>query len=265
MNVQYAITRPGEASDEHQIYVLEVNPRASRTVPFVSKATGVSWAAAAAKAMAGQRLGDLDVVENIRPAHTSVKESVFPFSKFPGVDVILGPEMRSTGEVMGIDREFPLAFAKSQMAAGVFLPEQGNVFLSVRMSDKPHTVPIARQLLEMGFEVYATSGTFAYLKGHGIDVHRLKKISEGRPNAVDMITNGEIHLVLNTPTRKGARSDEGKLRATAVRFNVPMITTVTGAAAAVRAIEALRAGQWGVQALQDYYPHYPKAAQLAES
>jgi carbamoyl-phosphate synthase large subunit len=262
MNVQYAITRPGKLSDQHHIYVLEVNPRASRTVPFVSKATGVSWARTAAKTMAGYRLADLEVGENLNPAHTSVKESVFPFSKFPGVDVILGPEMRSTGEVMGIDAEFPLAFAKSQMGASVFLPNEGNVFLSVRESDKVHVVELAGQLLDMGFTVYSTGGTFSYLAEKGVQVQRLKKISEGRPNAVDMITNGEIHLVLNTPTQKGATSDEGKLRATAVRFNVPMITTTTGAAAAVQAIAAQRAGQWSVRALQDYYPHYLNARQL---
>ncbi len=256
MNVQWAITRPNPAHPEYEIFALEVNPRASRTVPFISKSTGVSWARIAAKVMAGQNLADLGVEENLRPAQTSVKESVFPFSKFPGVDVILGPEMRSTGEVMGIDAEFPLAFAKAQMAAGCVLPTSGNVFLSVRDSDKPHAIAIARELVAMGFTVYATGGTHRHLAEQGVAVERLNKISEGRPNAVDMITNRELQLIINTPTRKGAQSDEGKLRATAVRFNVPMITTTTGASAAVQAMEALRAGAWTVKPLQEYYPRY---------
>ncbi len=256
MNVQYAITRPHDANDAYEIYLLEVNPRASRTVPFVSKATGTSWARIAAKVMAGCSLDDLGVSENYLPDHTSVKESVFPFSKFPGVDVILGPEMRSTGEVMGADADFPVAFAKSQMAAGGNLPIDGNVFLSVRDSDKPHVIELARVLVGAGFKVYATGGTARCLEENNIEVNRLNKISEGRPNAVDMIKNGELDLILNTPTRKGAGTDEGKLRATAVRYGVPMITTTTGAQAAARAIVALREGAWDVKALQDYYPVY---------
>jgi carbamoyl-phosphate synthase large subunit len=246
MNVQWAI-REGE------LFVIEVNPRASRTVPFVGKATGVQWARIAAKVMAGKQLHELGITETIVPAHTSVKESVFPFSKFPGVDVILGPEMRSTGECMGADADFAIAFAKSQMAAGVALPTEGRVFLSVRHSDKPAAVEIARPLVEMGFDVLTTGGTHAYLLEHGVETRRLRKISEGRPNAVDLMKNGELALVINTPTRKGAGSDEGRLRATAVRFNVPMITTLTGARAAVRAMAALRSGGWGVCALQDYF------------
>ncbi len=253
MNVQYAIAR---RDGRHEVYVLEVNPRASRTVPFVSKATGVSWARVAAKVMAGLPLGQLDVAENLRPDHTCVKESVFPFSKFPGVDVILGPEMRSTGEVMGADLDFPIAFGKSQMAAGCNLPTDGNVFLSVRDTDKPHAVDLARHLIDMGLVVFTTGGTHTYLSDQGVATRLLRKISEGRPNAIDMIKNHELALVINTPTRKGMKTDEGKLRATAVRYNVPMITTATGAAAAVRAIEALRAGAWTVRALQDYFPDY---------
>ena len=264
MNVQYAITKASAARGgegvEYEIHVLEVNPRASRTVPFVSKATGVSWARVAAKAMAGCRLVDLGVSENYQPGHTSVKESVFPFAKFPGVDVILGPEMRSTGEVMGVDADFALAFGKSQIAASAALPEAGKVFLSVRDSDKPHIIEPARHLHAMGFAIYSTGGTARYLAEQGVPVERLSKISEGRPNAIDLIKNHELSLVLNTPTRKGMKTDEGKLRATAVRYNVPMITTTTGAAAAVRAIAALRAGAWGVKALQDYYPAYQLGA-----
>jgi len=260
MNVQYAITRPTEENPRHEIYVLEVNPRASRTVPFVSKATGVSWARIAAKVMAGYPLAAMNVTENIRPSHTSVKESVFPFSKFPGVDVILGPEMRSTGECMGADVDFAIAFAKSQMAASVTLPRDGNVFLSLRDIDKKQPqIDLARKIIELGFTVHTTPGTGRWLKEHGVETEPVKKISEGRPNALDMIKNHKLSLILNTPTRKGMNTDEGKLRSAAVRFNVPIITTPTGAAAAVRAIEALAKGDWTVRALQDYYPDYQTA------
>jgi len=256
MNIQYAV-KGGE------VYVLEVNPRASRTVPFVSKATGVPWAKLAAKVMAGNSLDDLGVAEAPRPAQTSVKESVFPFTKFPGVDVILGPEMRSTGEVMGIDMTFGLAFAKSQMAAGVSLPTAGTVFLSVRDDDKAAIVEIARALSELGFDLVATNNTCGAIRGAGIEVTRLNKLAEGHPNVADLITNGEVGLLINTPTRKGHTTDEGKIRALAVGHNVPLITTITGGRAAVGAIAALVAGQadsgeandaWDVRALQDYFP-----------
>jgi carbamoyl-phosphate synthase large subunit len=253
MNVQYAIKRPDpKAGTGHEIYILEVNPRASRTVPFVSKATGLPWARIAAKVMTGKSLTELGITKEVTPKHTSVKESVFPFSKFPGVDIILGPEMRSTGEVMGIDPGFPLAFAKSQMAAGTHLPTTGKVFLSVRDSDKPMVVDIAKNLLKLGFTVITTGGTYDYLKSQGVETARVNKISEGRPNAVDMIKNKELSLIVNTPTKKGIGSDEGKLRAAATRFGVPIITTTTGASAAVQAMEALRA-PWKVRALQDYF------------
>ncbi len=255
MNVQWAIRRPGAGGlGDYELYILEVNPRASRTVPFVSKATGMSWAKVAAKVMAGCQLGDIADCNEVTPDHISVKESVFPFSKFPGVDVILGPEMRSTGEVMGSDPGFPIAFAKAQMAAGLNLPLDGKIFVSVRDSDKQQLIDIARKLIDMGFYLHATMGTHGFLFEHGIDTRRLRKISEGRPNAVDLIKNHELALIINTPTRKGLKTDEGKLRATAVRFDVPMITTITGAAAAVKAIEALKAGKWTVRALQDYFP-----------
>jgi carbamoyl-phosphate synthase large subunit len=268
MNVQWAVRKPGRTpggaeSDKHEIYVIEVNPRASRTVPFVSKACGVPWALIAAKVMIEKQLGELGVTEEVVPKHTSVKESVFPFSKFPGVDVILGPEMRSTGECMGADTNFPVAFAKSQMSAGVSLPTGGKVFLSVRNSDKPAVEPIARGLVAMGFEVYTTGGTHKHLAERGVETHRLYKISEGRPNAIDMIKNHELGLVINTPTRKGPATDEGKLRATAVRFNTPMITTLTAASCAVEAIAALREGAWTVSALQDYFPQMVERMELA--
>jgi carbamoyl-phosphate synthase large subunit len=247
MNVQWAVK-------DEQLFVIEVNPRASRTVPFVGKATGVSWARLAAKVMAGHQLADLGVTEAVIPKHTSIKESVFPFSKFPGVDVILGPEMRSTGECMGADPDFAIAFAKSQMSAGVSLPTSGNAFFSVRESDKAAIEPIARDLLKLGFNVMTTAGTHRYLQERGIKTERLNKIVEGRPNAIDLMKNGELALIINTPTRKGGGTDEGKLRAAAVRNRVPMITTITAAQCAVRAIAAVREGRWGVSALQDYFP-----------
>ncbi len=246
MNVQFAIK-------DGQVYVLEVNPRASRTVPFVSKATGIPWAKVAAKVMAGVSLKEQGVNESVIPEHTSVKESVFPFAKFPGVDVILGPEMRSTGEVMGIDHNFALAFAKSQMAAGTNLPMSGKIFLSVRTEDQPRILEQARKLDEMGFELLCTRGTGEYLNANGVNNTILKKISEGRPNIIDYISDGEIALIINTPTRKGMATDEGHIRAIAVMHRVPMITTTTATAAAVSAIAEMKKGEWGVKALQDYF------------
>ena len=250
MNIQFAV-KGG------QVYILEVNPRASRTVPFVSKATGVSWAKLAAKVMAGMGLAELDVEEAARPAQTSVKESVFPFAKFPGVDVILGPEMRSTGEVMGIDMTFGLAFAKSQIAAGMVLPTEGRVFISVCDEDKTNAVRIAQQLAAMGFDLVATAGTYERIRGAGIRVEPLHKLAEGRPNIADLITNGEVSLLINTPTRRGPTTDEGRIRAMATLRRTPLITTMTAAEAAVTAIAALRAGGdegWTVRPLQEYFP-----------
>ena len=246
MNVQMAVK-------DETVYILEVNPRASRTVPFVSKAKGQSWARIAARVMMGASLEELGAREVPDAGFFSVKVSVFPFARFPGVDVILGPEMRSTGEVMGMDRSLPVALAKAHMSAGITLPTKGNVFLSVRDSDKPASVEIARTLVSMGFRVFTTQGTHELLRSYSIDTDLLRKISEGaRPNILDKIANGEIQLIINTPTRKGAHTDEGKIRATAVRGGVPMITTATGARAAVQAIAALRAGPWSVAAVQDY-------------
>jgi carbamoyl-phosphate synthase large subunit len=249
MNVQMA------CKDE-RLYILEVNPRASRTAPFVSKAKGVAWARIAARVMMGASLDELGVQEAQDTGFYAVKESVFPFAKFPGVDVVLGPEMRSTGEVMGADRSLPVAFAKAQMSAGVFLPTQGKVFLSVRESDRPHAVEIARSLVAMGFSVVCTQGTHDHLSKHSVRTERIVKIAEGkRPNILDAIRSGEIHLIINTPTRKGGRTDEGQIRAQAVRSGVPIVTTVSGARAAVQAISALKAGNWDVAAIQDYFPH----------
>jgi carbamoyl-phosphate synthase large subunit len=249
MNLQLAV-KNGE------IFILEVNPRASRTAPFVSKAKGVPWPRLAAKVMMGASLRGLGATEVPDAGFYAVKESVFPFSKFPGVDVVLGPEMRSTGEVMGADRSLPLAFAKACMGAGVQLPTEGAVFLSVRDEDKNAAVEIARSLRSMGFRVLSTGGTHEHLREFGIHVESLPKISEGlRPNILDLIADGEVSLILNTATRKGADTDEGRIRATAVKAGVTMITTIPGARATVHAIAALRAGEWGVAATQDYFPH----------
>jgi carbamoyl-phosphate synthase large subunit len=253
MNVQMA-------AKDGELYVLEVNPRASRTVPFVAKATGVPWARLAAKVMMGTALAELDVDEVADPGHFAVKAPAFPFERFPGVDVILSPEMRSTGEVMGVHRSMPVALAKALMGAGVRLPVEGSVFLSVRDSDKPHSIAIARALVSMGFRVLTSASTHELLKSYSVDTVLLRKISEGaRPNILDKIANGEIQLILNTPTRIGAHTDEGRIRAMAVRAGVPMITTITGARAAVEAIAALRAGAWSVAALQDAFPHLARA------
>jgi carbamoyl-phosphate synthase large subunit len=246
MNVQYAIK-------DNEIYVIEVNPRASRTVPFVSKATGIPWAKIAAKVMAGKSLAELNITEQPDPPHTSVKEVVFPFTKFPGVDVILGPEMRSTGEVMGVDANFPLAFAKSQVAAGGALPTRGRVYVSVNDADKPHILDVARSLVDCGFELVTTQGTFKELQKHDIPATRLAKLAEGRPNIADYIKNGQVQLIINTPTKKGPATDEGKIRAMAILHKIPIITTLTGARAAASAIKALQKGDWGVRPLQEYH------------
>ena len=260
MNVQFAVR--GDT-----LYVLEVNPRAARTVPFCAKAKGVPWARIAARVMTGESLAEwrsTHPVQASRADHAAigtdaprfaVKHPTFPFERFPGVDIVLGPEMRSTGEVMGMHRAFPIALAKAAMGAGIDLPTEGNVFLSVREDDRGAAPGIARQLVSMGFTVWTTSGTGAVLADHGIDTRPLRKISEGaRPNVLDKILNGEMDLIINTPTRSGAETDEGRIRATAVRAGVPVITTASGAHALAQAIAALRAGTWTVAALQDWFP-----------
>ncbi|MBT4529806.1 MAG: carbamoyl-phosphate synthase large subunit, partial [Phycisphaerae bacterium] len=247
MNVQFAVK-------DETVYVIEVNPRASRTVPFVAKAKGVPWSRIAAKVMMGASLEELGTKEIPNTGFYAVKEPAFPFEKFPGVDVVLGPEMRSTGEVMGMDRSLPIALAKAKMAVSRALPISGQVFLSIRESDKVHAVEVARSLVSMGFTVFTTSGTKELLAQHSVDTTIIRKISEGtRPNILDKIANGEIDLIINTPTRTGAQTDEGQIRARAVGARIPMLTTITGARAAVQAIEALRGGTWQVAALQDYF------------
>jgi carbamoyl-phosphate synthase large subunit len=256
MNIQFAVK-------DGSVYLIEVNPRASRTVPFVSKATGVPWAKLAAKVMAGMSLDELEVQESPRPKQTSIKESVFPFTKFPGVDVILGPEMRSTGEVMGIDMSFGAAFAKSQMAAGTTLPMSGTIFISVCDADKPHVITIGQQLMALGYDLVATGGTHEVLTGAGVPARHVSKLAEGRPNIIDLITNGEVQLLINTPTRRGPTTDEGKIRAAATIHMIPLITTITAGRAAVAAITALLASArqdggdpslaWTVRPLQEYF------------
>jgi carbamoyl-phosphate synthase large subunit len=247
INIQFAIK-------DGAVYVLEVNPRASRTVPFVSKAIGVPLAKLAAKIMVGATLKELGFTEERALRHVAVKEAVLPFVKFPGVDALLGPEMRSTGEVMGIDREFGLAFAKSQVGASGALPTDGTVFLSVRDKDKPVIRPLARQLVDLGFRLVATTGTAAMLQAAGIPVEPVAKVVEGvRPHIVDKMKSGEIALVINTPEGQDARLDSYSIRRTAVVMGIPYFTTLAAAQAAVQAIRALRHGALGVKALQEYH------------
>lgn len=250
MNVQYAV----KAEDgKMNVYVLEVNPRASRTVPFVAKATGVPVAKLAAKVMAGMKLRELGVTEEPIPKRVSVKESVFPFRKFAGVDIVLGPEMRSTGEVMGISDSFAIAFAKSQLAAGVVLPTSGNVFVSINARHKEGIPDLVKQLHELGFTLLATPGTARVVEAAGIPVTSVKKIAEGSPNLIDYLKNGEVSLIVNTPSGKGARTDEGRIRAAAVQNGVPCITTMAAASAAIKAMQALRTETLTVEALQDRF------------
>jgi carbamoyl-phosphate synthase large subunit len=251
MNVQFAVKRE---EGRPIVYVLEVNPRASRTVPFVAKATGVPVAKLAAKVMAGMTLAELGIDREPIPSHVSIKESVFPFQKFAGVDIVLGPEMRSTGEVMGISDRFSLAFAKSQLAAGVVLPpKRGKIFVSVATRHKDRFVELAARLTKLGFELIATGGTARRLEQAGISVERVKKIAEGHPNLIDLMIDGKIGLVMNTPSGKGARTDEGRIRAAAVQHGVSCITTIQAAEAAVVAMEALRDEELSVQAIQDRF------------
>jgi len=252
MNVQFAV----KGKD---VWVLEVNPRASRTVPFVSKAIGRPLAKLAAKVMTGVTLTELGFTKEIWPKFFSVKESVFPFSKFPGQDILLGPEMRSTGEVMGIGAEWGVAYAKAQMAASPALPRQGRVFISVRDSDKKAIVPVARELAALGFELCATDGTARLLTGAGLKVATLFKLSEGRPNCLDLIKNGELQLIINTPAGKSPRADEVKIRTAAVANKISIMTTLAGAKAAVLGIRALRERGLSVAPLQEYHAALRKA------
>lgn len=246
MNVQFAVK-------DDKAYVLEVNPRASRTIPFVSKAIGVPLAKLATKAMLGKTLEELKFTKEIIPPHFSVKESVFPFNRFPGVDVILGPEMKSTGEVMGIDADFGLAYIKSQIAAGQNLPRKGNVFISVRDKDKRTVVFIAKKLHELGFHLFATEGTASALSKNGIPVKILVKIAEGRPNVLDLMKDGKIQLVINTPSGRIPRQDEVKIRSQVILHNIPYVTTISAAQATVNGIEILLKKDLKIKSLQEYH------------
>jgi carbamoyl-phosphate synthase large subunit len=247
MNVQFAVK-------DGAVYILEVNPRASRTVPFVSKAIGVPLAKLAAKIMAGKTLSELGFTDEIIPRHYSVKEAVFPFNRFPGIDILLGPEMKSTGEVMGLDDDLGLAYAKAQMAAQPPVPTGGHVFISVRDQDKPAAIEVARSLVESGFTLHATSGTFNALLEASVPVSRLFKLSEGRPNVLDMLKNGEIALIINTPSGKVARADEVKIRTTALTLKVPVMTTMAAARATANAVKSLQKKILTVKCLQEYHP-----------
>jgi carbamoyl-phosphate synthase large subunit len=256
MNVQFAVKKEAgsDGTSGQSLYVIEVNPRASRTVPFVAKATGLPVAKVAVKVMVGKTLAEQGVNADPVPAHVSVKESVFPFVKFAGVDIALGPEMRSTGEVMGVSERFSIAFAKSQIAAGILLPEQGRIFLSVAsVQAKEAMVGLARRLAALGFDLIATAGTARELAAAGIPVEVVKKLQEGHPNLIDHLIDGRVQLIFNTPRGKGARTDEGRIRAASVLYGVPCITTLPAAEACVRAMEGMRTELLTVQPIQDRF------------
>src|SRR4051812_47618603 len=245
MNAQYAVK--GDT-----VYVLEVNPRASRTVPFVSKAIGVPLAKMAARLMAGKKLQELGLTQELKPKFWAVKESVFPFNRFHGQDILLSPEMRSTGEVMGIDADLGVAYAKSQMAAGAPLPMSGKVFISVSDVHKKEVASVAKLYTDLGFTLVSTPGTASVLEKAGLSVQQIFKLSEGRPNALDLLKNREIQLVINTPAGQSPRADEVRIRTTAVYTNTPIMTTLSGARAAALGIGALKKSGYQVKALQEY-------------
>ncbi len=262
MNVQFAVKRKEQQSsraaeqggvDNYEIYILEVNPRASRTIPYVSKATGIPLAKLAAKVMIGKTLKELGIVKEREIEHVAVKEAIFPFDRFPGVDVILGPEMKSTGEVMGIDKDFGLAYAKAQAASNNKIPTSGKIFISVKDKDKPHTVEIAKSLSEMGFQLIATRGTKQYLEDSGINVDLINKVTEGRPHVVDMIKNREVNFIINTVTGAQAQKDSLSIRRSALQHNIPYTTTISGAKAVLRAIEMLLKRELSIKSIQEYH------------
>src|SRR5437879_1971667 len=246
MNVQFAVK--GE-----DVYVLEVNPRASRTVPFVSKAIGVPLAKLAAKVMTGKTLRELEFLKEILPKHFSVKEAVFPFLRYQGTDIALGPEMKSTGEVMGIDVDLGLAYAKSQMAAPPPLPKKGNVFISVKDSDKEAVIPLAREFVKLGFGIISTSGTAETLVKAKIKVKKVFKLHEGRPNVLDRVKNGDINFIINTPSGKIPREDEVRIRNASLAQRIPIMTTVRAALASANGIRSLHKHNVRVRSLQDYH------------
>ncbi len=277
MNIQFAVKATDVATDEltdvtdklsagstdqssvtsalntvAQVYILEANPRASRTVPFVSKATGVPLAKLASLIMAGKTLEELGFTEEVIPSHIAVKEAVLPFNKFPGTDTILGPEMRSTGEVMGIDSDFGRAYAKAVMGAGEHLPLLGTVFVSMNGRDKAAVVPVVKEFIDLGFSVMATDGTRRFLQQHGLDVELVLKLHEGRPHVLDAIKNHKIQLIINTPSGEEAQTDARLIRRTALTYKIPIVTTVAGAKATVAAIRSLQNTTLDVKVIQDY-------------
>jgi carbamoyl-phosphate synthase large subunit len=236
------------------VYVLEANPRASRTVPFVSKATGIPLAKIAAKLMTGRKLRELGIKERLKLRHVAVKEAVFPFIKLPGVDPVLSPEMKSTGEVMGLDYDFGLAYYKAELAAGMKLPVEGTVFISVRERDKNEkTVKLAKKFIELGFRIIATEGTRNFLREHGVEADLVLKVSQGRPNILDAIVNRQVDLIINTPSGKRGRTEGYMIRRAAVDYGVAHITTLAGAYAAVKAIEAVKNKSMTVKSIQEYH------------
>ncbi|MEW6679896.1 MAG: ATP-grasp domain-containing protein, partial [bacterium] len=246
INIQFAVK-------EGEIYILEVNPRASRTIPFISKAIGVSLAGLAVKVMLGKSLKELGFTDEVIPPYFSVKESVFPFTRFYGVDCLLGPEMKSTGEVMGIANSFSCAYAKSQIAAGQVMPKTGRVFVSVPDREKPNILEASRLFLELGFSLTATKNTRDFLEKNGIFVEKVFKVGEGKPDIVDMMKKGKISLVINIPSGKKAHKDEIKIRTTALNLSIPIITTSDGALATAAGISALRKEKRDVKSIQEYH------------
>jgi len=245
LNIQFAIK-------EETVYVLEVNPRASRTVPFVSKATGVPWAKIAAKVMTGAKLIDIEEAVEKTIDYFAVKESVLPFSKFPGADIILGPEMKSTGEVMGLDKDFGLAFAKSQEAAGNNLPRSGSVFISVKNSMRRNIIFMVKTIQSMGFKIFASEGTWRVLSSNGINVKMVPKIGEGKPDIIDLIKGGDIDFIINVPAGKKSQMDSKPIRSAAVTQRVPYITTLEGAQAAISGMDSLERTGFSVKSIQEY-------------
>jgi carbamoyl-phosphate synthase large subunit len=256
INIQFAVKK-NRTSGNWDIYILEVNPRASRTVPFVAKATGVPVAKIAARLMAGEKLDSFkELLTGMDPEHTSVKAPVFPFNRFPGVDPLLGPEMKSTGEVMGIDLDIAQAYVKAQLAAGTVLPKEGNVFLSVKNADKNASIDIAKDLIELGFTIYATGGTCEFLQDKGLKVHRINKVMEGQPHIVDAIINEEIDLMINTTTKgQQAFADSDNIRRMALMHKIPHYTLLSAARAGIQSIRSIKAKDINVCALQNYFIH----------
>ena len=255
INIQYAIK-------EDMVYILEVNPRASRTVPFVSKASGTSWAKIAAKVMTGIPLSHIPEARERVLEYFAVKESVLPFNKFPGADTMLGPEMKSTGEVMGLDVDFGIAFAKSQDAAGNKLPRSGTVFISVRNSMQRNIIFMVKKLSEMGFSICASEGTWKVLRSNGVYARMIPKIGEGKPDIVDLIKNGDINLIINVPSGKKSKIDSKPIRSAAVAARVPYITTLEGAQAAVSAMDSRSKFGFSVKTIQEYHEAWSRKAQL---